>query len=67
MISAFGHFVSFLLSLTNNLLMIPTGYTSKRNLHALFAFYVPSFNFFLYPFIETICSENLRNTLFNVS
>ena len=66
-ISAFGHFASFLLNLANNLLMIPAGYGSERGTYfALFAFFIPSTNFFLTPLIETACSESLRRSLFNV-
>ena len=67
-ISAFGHFASFLLNLTNTLLMIPNFYGQEgNNLHVLFAFFVPSFNFFLTPLIETVCTESLRQSLFAMS
>ena len=65
-VSAFGHFVSFLLNLAHILLMIPAGYDLERNYYALFAFFTPSFNFFLAPLIETVCTESLRKSLFNL-
>ena len=46
--------------------MIPAGYDSERNYYALFAFFTPSFNFFLAPLIETVCTESLRKSLFNL-
>ena len=66
-VSAFVHFVVFLLNLAYNLLMIPAGYNSERNAYSLIVFCIPSYNFFIIPFIETMCAENLRKSLFNDS
>ena len=68
-VSALGHFASFLVSMAH-LLLIPTLYFLSHTENAsgapmaicqFIAFFFPSINFLVYPFIETVFSENLRN------
>ena len=67
-VSALGHFASFTVSMAH-LLLIPTVYllsdseteSGPVTLCSLIAFFFPSINFFVYPFIETMFSDNLRN------
>ena len=69
-VSALGHFASFLVSMAH-LLLIPAMYLLSHTDNAssgaplaicqFIAFFFPSINFFVYPFIETVFSENLRN------
>ena len=66
-ISALGHFVSFALSMLETFLLVHAFYfikdfetvTTVRNLNM---FLIPSINFFVYPFIETLFSEKLRES-----
>ena len=69
-VSALGHFASFIVSMAH-LLLIPTIYllsggggedvSGPMEICQLIAFFFPSINLLVYPFIETIFSENLRN------
>ena len=66
-VSALGHFASFIVSMAH-LLLIPAIYllidgenvSGPLAMCRLIAFLFPSINFFVYPFIETMFSENLR-------
>ena len=67
-VSALGHFASFIVSMAH-LLLIPTIYllsngggkvSGPLEICQLIAFFFPSINFLVYPFIETVFSENLR-------
>ena len=68
-ISAVGHFLSFSISILETFLLVNAFYFLKdietvtivRNLNM---FLIPSINFFVYPFIETLFSENLRERFF---
>ena len=66
-ISAIGHFMSFAISMLETFLLVHAFYfitnfetlTIVRNLDM---FLIPSINFFIYPFIETLFSKNLRES-----
>ena len=68
-ISAVGHFLSFAISMLETFLLVNAFYflkdietvTTVRNVNM---FLIPSINFFVYPFIETLFSENLRESFF---
>ena len=68
-ISAIGHFVSFIVSCSETTLLYLTLYffpvTEKTlvTLQNLITFFFPCMNFVIYPLIETMCSQNLRDTL----
>ena len=72
-VSALGHFASFIVSMAH-LLLIPTIYMLSHSETAsgpmamcqLIAFFFPSINFFVYTFIETMFSENLRTNFFEL-
>ena len=73
-VSALGHFASFLVSMAH-LLLIPALYLLSYTENAsgaplavcqLVAFFFPSINFLVYPFIETMFLENLRNNFFEL-
>ena len=60
-ISAMGHFLSFALRMLEVSLMIHTSFFIDFPIHwTLNMFFIPSINFFIYPFIETLFSDNLR-------
>ena len=64
-VSAVGHFLSSALRLLETFLLIHAIYFIDdfevlTMAWTLTFFFVPSINFFLYPFIETLFSENLR-------
>ena len=65
--SILGHFISFLFNITQRVAFV-TGLflTSEEvmpSLRALILFLAPCVNFFLYPLIETMFSDTLRQTL----
>ena len=70
-VSIFGHFLSFILSICHLLLIpllffifsVPSGPSYVAN---LMTFLFPSFNFSLYPLIETVFSDNLRNSFLEI-
>ena len=66
-VSAIGNFFSFSLRTVETFLMFHTFYfiddfeiATATTAWNLSMFLIPSINFFLYPFIETLFSENLR-------
>ena len=68
--SAVGHFVSFILSICQQLLLIPAFYFFSESPEAtimvvrnLGMFLIPSIHFLVYPLVETAFSENLRESL----
>ena len=69
-----GHFASFAVSMAH-LLLIPTIYLVSDAENApmamtmcqFIAFLFPSINFFIYPLIETMFSENLRRNFFKLA
>lgn len=70
-VSAFGHFLSFLLSICH-LFVIPVLFCVNYNSSGpsyvcnLMTFLFPSFNFSIYPLIETVFSDNLMNTFLEI-
>ena len=68
-ISAMGHFVSFVVSCSETTLLylalyfFPVTKKTLVTLQNLITFFFPCMNFVLYPLIETMCSQNLRDTL----
>ena len=68
-ISAIGHFTSFIVSCSETTLLYLALYFFPVTEETLFmfqnliTFFFPSMNFVFYPLIETLCSQNLRDTL----
>ena len=67
-ISAMGHFVTFAISMLETFLLVHAFYfitniETLTNVRNLSMFFIPSIKFFVYPFIETMFSENLRDSL----
>ena len=68
-ISAIGHFVSFIVSCSETTLLylalyfFPVTEKTLVTLQNLITFFFPCMNFVIYPLIETMCSQNLRDTL----
>ena len=75
MVSALGHFSSCIISIIITLtfvfppiMIFLVGVPPNSRLISHFiAFSFPTINFFVYPLIETMCTENLRNNLFQLS
>ena len=73
-VSAMGHFASFAVSMAH-LLLIPTIHLVSDAKSAPIAeammkfitFLFPSINFVIYPFIETMFSQNLRRNFFKLT
>ena len=70
-VSALGHFLSFATCMVQLGLWIPAYYFLSdgplMNLRSLNTFLMPSFNFCVYPLIQTLFSENVRNSLFSLN
>ena len=68
-ISAIGHFASFVVSCSETTLLylalyfFPVTEKTLLTLQNLITFFFPCMNFVIYPLIETMCSQNLRDTL----
>ena len=68
-VSALGHFATFIISMVQLLLIMNTFYFVFENeeilvtIGTLTLFFNPAIEFFVYPLIETIFSERLRGTL----
>ena len=66
-VSAMGHFVTFAISMLETFLLVHAFYfitnvETLTNVRNLSMFFIPSIKFFVYPFIETMFSENLRDS-----
>ena len=67
--SAIGHFASFVVSCSETTLLylalyfFPVTEETLLVFQNLITFFFPSMNFVIYPLIETLCSQNLRDTL----
>ena len=69
-VSALGHFLSFLLSLTQRIILTLSLYSIKDDTIVLLArlthFMLPCINFFVHPLIETMSSHHLRGSIFTL-
>ena len=67
-VSAFGHFSSFVVSITQRIIFTISLYAIEDDsvviLSRLSFFLLPCINFFVHPFIETMSTHNLRQSLF---
>ena len=70
-VSALGHFFSFALSMTQRVIFTISLYAIEDDTVVLLArisfFLLPCINFFVHPFIETMSTPNLRQSLFTLS
>ena len=70
-VSALGHFFSFALSMTQRVIFTISLYAIEDDTVVLLArisfFLLPCINFFVHPFIETMSTHNLRQSLFTLS
>ena len=74
-VSALGHFVSCIISITVTLtfvappafMVLISGPSDPPLICDFIVFSFPTINFVVYPLIETMCTENLRNNLFQLS
>ena len=68
-VSALGHFFSFTVSVTQRIIFTISLYALKDDTVILLArisfFLLPCINFFVHPFIETMSTHNLRQSLFS--
>ena len=68
-VSALGHFATFIISMAQLFLLMNTFYFFIENeevlvtIRTLNLFFIPAIEFFVYPLIETIFSERLHGTL----
>ena len=72
-VSVFGHFAAFLMSIAQ-ILGLFTGFyflsisdETAVVMRDLTAFFIPSYVFCVYPLIETLLSENLRESFVTMS
>ena len=69
-VSAFGHFFSFAVSMTQRLIFSIAIYSNEEDTVVILArvsfFLLPCINFFVHPFIETMSTHNLRESLFSL-
>ena len=67
-VSALGHFFSFAVSITQRIIFTIALYSNEDDtvviLARILAFLLPCINFFVHPFIETMSTHNLRQSLF---
>ena len=76
-VSAKGHFLSFLITLAEVIMFVTITSVDSSNSDSLtkyicdldryILFFIPSVNFFVQPLVETMFSENLRDTLFSLA
>ena len=72
-VSVFGHFVNFVFSLVQSLGLFTGFYflsgsdETAAMIRDLTAFFIPSYLFCVCPLIETLLSENLRESLLTIS
>ena len=75
MVSALGHFASCIVSVTVTVtilappafMILTSGPSGPPLICDLVVFSFPSINFFVYPLIETMCTDILRGNLFELS
>ena len=72
-VSVFGHFVNFIISIIQSLGLFTGFYflsgsdETAAMIRDLTAFFIPSYLFCIYPVIEMLLSENLRESLLSMS
>ena len=70
-VSALGHFLSFLLSMTQRIIITLSLYINDDAAIVVLArlthYMLPCINFFVHPLIETMSSHHLRGSLFTLN